>query len=115
MDTTPAPPQPAAPGATVAQGARTGLEVTTRFFPLAFLLYFFKPTIVIDGTPTRVKWGTVFFDLQPGRHHVEIFFRYIFMDAGKASVDLDLAAGQTLRITYRAPWLLFLPGRIKEA
>jgi hypothetical protein len=105
---------PATPGAPAPAGARTGLEITTKFFFLAFLLYFFSPTIVIDGTPYKVKWGTAFFDLQPGRHHVEIFFRYLFMNAGKGAVDVDLAPGQVRRFTYRAPWLVFLAGKITE-
>jgi hypothetical protein len=107
-------PPPAPPAAT-AQAGRTGLEITAKFFPLAFLLYFFKPTIVIDGTPNKVPWGTHVFDVQPGRHHVEIYFRYFFMDAGKGSTDVDIASGELRRLRYRAPWLVFLRGKIREA
>jgi hypothetical protein len=103
----PGVPSPAAPGT-------TGVEVTTGFMKIAFLYYFFKPTVVIDGVPTKVTWGTQFFGLQPGRHHVHVFFRYIFMDAGKGDVDLDFAPGQVRRIRYRAPWFVFSRGKITE-
>jgi hypothetical protein len=92
----------------------TGVEVTTGFMWIAFLYYFFKPTVVIDGVPTKVKWGTQFFGLQPGRHHVHVFFRYGFMDAGKADLDVDLTPGQVRRIRYRTPWFVFSKGKIAE-
>ena len=102
----PPPPGPAA--------GSTGIEVTAKFVFLQWLLYFFKPTILIDGTPNRVSWGTHVFEVQPGRHHVEIFFRYFFTNAGKASIDVDVPSGEIRRVSYRAPWLVFLPGKIRE-
>jgi len=111
------PPAPAPgqqyPGS--APPGTTGIEITTGFFWLAFLYYFFKPTIVVDGVPTKTTWGTQFFGLQPGRHHVHIFFRYLFMDAGKGDVDIDLMPGQIRRISYRTPWFVWSKGKITES
>ncbi len=107
------PPLPPRPGSST--GSRTGLEITAKFTFLQWLLYFFNPTIVIDGSPHVVKWGTHFFELAPGRHQVEVFFRYLFFSrADNSSIDMDLAEGQVRRLRYRPPWLVFLKGRLRE-
>jgi hypothetical protein len=116
----PGPPQqgqpaPAAQSPGSAPAGATGIEVTTGFFWLAFLYFFFKPTIVIDGVPTKTTWGTQFFGVAPGRHHVHIFFRYVFMDAGQGDVDVDVAAGQVRRVKYRTPWFVFSKGKISQS
>jgi len=111
-------PQPAAQPAQYAGSApagSTGIEVTTGFFWLAFLYFFFKPTIVIDGVATKTTWGTQFFGVAPGRHHVHVFFRYFFMDAGKGDVDVDVAEGQVRKVNYRTPWFVFSKGKITQS
>lgn len=39
---------------------KTGIEVKTSFFPLAFFLFFVTPTIEINGEKYKEKWGEVF-------------------------------------------------------
>jgi hypothetical protein len=92
----------------------TGISVKTTFFFLSFILFFFSPTVVVDGNAQKVKWGEQFFPTGPGEHSVTIFFKYLFIkEAGRASTNVSVPQGQTVRITYRAPWIVFMPGKIK--
>jgi hypothetical protein len=90
------------------------IEVETKFFVLAFLLLFFKPKVSIDGTePQERPWGLAPFPVHPGRHRVTVFVPYLFFPRmGESSIDVDVAAGQAVRVQWNAPWLVFLSGRI---
>jgi len=95
------------------QQPTSAVEITATFFPLAFLLYFFPPTFVVDGEPRRGRWrepATV--PVTPGHHVVRVYFRYLFMDAGVGEVPVDVAEGTVRRVGYKAPWLVFLRGRM---
>ncbi|MEA2476347.1 MAG: hypothetical protein QOF16_1629 [Actinomycetota bacterium] len=92
----------------------TGISVKASFFILSFILFFFPPTIVVDGNAQKAKWGEQFIPTGPGEHSVSVFFKYLFIkEAGKASASVSVPEGQTARITYRAPWIVFMPGKIK--
>ncbi|GAF71337.1 unnamed protein product [marine sediment metagenome] len=94
---------------------KTGLEVTMGFFPLAFLLFLCTPTIVLDGEANRGSWGTHFFELEPGRHTIKIFFRYLTMaECGANSIDVIVEEGKISRIKYYMPPWMFAKGSIKE-
>jgi hypothetical protein len=93
--------------------APTGIEVRAKVFPLAFLVYLFKPTVEIDGQPIPAKWGTQFIPVQPGTHSVSLYYRYLFFKrANAATTQATLSEGQVLQITYKTRWLVFLPGKI---
>ena len=95
--------------------SKTGVEVKTGFFPLAFFLFFCTPTIVLDGTAHRKPWGIHSFALAPGRHTMKIFFRYLFMaECGANSIDVIVEEGKMKRIAYSmSPWM-FAKGSLKE-
>ena len=97
-----------------AQQPQTGIEITAKFFILAFLLFFFPPTFVIDGQPTKAQWRKpFFFPVAPGRHTVRVFFAYLlFREAGPAETQVDVTEGSVRRVTYKAPWLVFLSGKL---
>ncbi|MFC2018980.1 hypothetical protein ACFLU4_03380 [Chloroflexota bacterium] len=93
---------------------KTGLEVKTGFFPLAWALNFCQPVIVVDGTAYRTKWGLSFFELAPGRHTVKIFFRYLSIpECGANSIDVLVEQGKVSRIRYSGPQWIFSKGSIK--
>ena len=93
--------------------SQTGILVTTKFLFFAFILYFFPPTVEIDGNAEKVKWGQQFFPTAPGQHTVRVFFKYLFIkEAGPASTTVTVQEGQTAQVTYKAPWLVFLQGKI---
>ena len=96
--------------------APTGLQATTSFLPLMFLLYFCSPTVVINGYAYRTKWGTQSWPLQPGRYTIEVFFKYLFLArAGPASIVVDVHPGRVTCLSYEmtVPWV-FAKGSIRQ-
>ena len=103
---TPAPP---------ASSGNTGVEITAKFFVLAFILNFFKPIFTIDGVASKQSWRTpTFTPTSPGQHQVQVHFPYLIMKTcGKATTTVDVAPGQVVKLAYTAPWILLLGGKIK--
>lgn len=93
----------------------TGIEVTTRFFPLAFLLFFVKPRIEINGKSFDRKWGTSSFELPAGEYRVKISFPYIMRECGANEVLVRISEGGTAKIDYFMPPWMFSKGRIRVA
>ena len=92
----------------------TAIEVTAKFFPLAFILYLTRPTVWIDGTAHPSSWGTNRFDVTAGKHTVKVAFRYLFLkEAGANSIDVDVPEGTTVKVRYRAPLIVFIKGSLK--
>ena len=93
------------------------IQLHTKFFPIAFLLLLFPAQASIDGAaPQKVGWGTTDLQVTPGTHTVEAWFPYFFFfNVGKASASVTVAEGETAQVTYKAPWLVFLPGKMTTA
>jgi len=105
MSSTPNPP---------AASDQAVIEVTTSFFVLAFVLYFCKAYVCIDGQAAQQKWGAVSIPVAPGRHQVEAWTNYfIAPQMGRSAVTVDAAPGTVTRVRWKAPWLIFLKGPIK--
>jgi hypothetical protein len=95
------------------QQPSSAIEVTATFMPLAFLLFLFPPTFVIDGQALKGKWREpTMIPVAAGSHRVRVFFRYLIMDAGVGDVQVNVAEGAVSRVGYKAPWLVFLKGRM---
>jgi hypothetical protein len=92
------------------------IKVRTGFLFLQFLLFFFKPTISIDGgEPQKNSWGESTHTVSPGQHTVHIEIPYIFTKVAKADATVDVAADQTVTVNYRAPLIVTMKGKIKVA
>lgn len=91
-----------------------GVEVSLGFFPLLLLLHFQTPTVEIDQRPYRLPWGTHYLHLPPGLHHVRVYFRTLFMDAGSAEARILVDPQRPPRLGYyfRWPWI-FAKGEIR--
>jgi len=101
-------------GEEIQRQLKTGVAVKTGFLPLGFILFFCTPTIVVDGRDYRKSWGTHFFELEPGRHTIKIFFRYLFMaECGANSIDVIVEEGKISRIKYYMPPWMLAKGSIK--
>jgi hypothetical protein len=91
----------------------TGVSVNARFIPLQFLLYFCKPSFVIDnGEPIVRRWGKSFFPLAPGEHTVSCYFRYVFLPrAAESSTVVHVPPNQVVELLWKAPLVVFSPGK----
>ena len=80
--------------------------------PLSFILYLTKVTVVIDGQPEVGAWGVRSRAVAAGSHTLNVSFRYLGRDCGKAEQVVDVAPGTTATFRYRAPWVVFSPGKM---
>jgi len=93
--------------------SQTGIEMTTKYFILNFLVVIFPLTINIDGQDITGKWGNQFYPTAPGPHTVTVTWKlYWFLPVNKATMSVTLAEGQVLRLQYYVPWFFFLPGKL---
>ena len=93
---------------------KTGLEIKTGFFPLAWFLFFVATTIEINGEKHKKKWGETFFSLPPGEYQVKISFPYLgIAECGANEIKVSLTEGQKRRVIYNMPPWMLAKGRIK--
>jgi hypothetical protein len=92
---------------------RSGVQVTTRTPPIAFLFLLFKTKVTIDGDTHVVSWGSNYYPLEPGRHSIEIGFRYFFgSNMGRSAAQFDVVSGHVVQVTYQPPAQVFAAGSI---
>ncbi len=94
--------------------SQTGIRVTAKFFPLMWILYFIKPHMGVDGSDVPAAWKTAtFFPVAAGQHTVTAYFPYFFpKKAGLGELAVEVAPGQVVDVTYKAPWIVFLKGKM---
>jgi hypothetical protein len=98
-------------------GPGQGIALRTGFFALDWTLRFTRTTVTIDGHRHQLPWGQHFFPLEPGRHQLQVSYRYLHLSAtGNASLDADVAPHQIVQVSYRAPvgvlWRGNVPGKL---
>ncbi len=104
---------PQNPGSVPTSSDQAVIEVKTSFIFLAFLLYFFKPVVALNGAEQKQNWGTVSIPVPPGRYTVEAWCNYFLAPhMGRNGVVVDVAPDTVTRIHWKAPWLIFLQGSI---
>ncbi len=98
---------PAAPGG-------SAIAVTTKFIPLAFILYFFKPKVVLNGHELPQQgWGRQVIPVQPGQYHLEVYTPYFLPPkVGQSALDVPVAPGQTVELEYKVPAVVFMKGSL---
>ncbi len=92
------------------------IKIHSGFFPLYWMLFIFTPTISIDGGPAeKPGWGDSTYSVAPGEHTVHIRIPYIFYTLGKATETVNVGEGETVALTYRPQYILFLRGKLQLA
>lgn len=88
--------------------------VNTQFFPLAWLLFFFKPKIAVDGQEMPVSgWGRTHLPAGAGQHHVHVHVPYFLPSKlGQADATADVRPGQVAELEYKAPLWAFSAGSL---
>ncbi len=91
-----------------------GIVVNTQFFPLAWLLFFVKPRIAVDGHEAQVSgWGRTHVPARPGQHHVHVHVPYFLPSKlGQADATVEVRPGQVAELEYKAPLWAFSPGAL---
>jgi hypothetical protein len=93
-----------------------GITLRTSFFVLDWTVNFTHTTVIVDGQPRELPWGEHFLPLKPGRHELQVSYRYLGRpQAGKASTSVDVAENRITHVSYRAPrsvLVAFRPGRL---
>lgn len=91
------------------------IVIRPKFFVLAFLLALFKPKGSINGAEVPLAWRQPnAFPVPPGQYQVSVWCPYLFFPRmGEATVYVDVQPGAAVEVTWDAPWVVFLPGRIQ--
>ncbi|WP_231988806.1 hypothetical protein [Mycobacterium sp. 1274761.0] len=91
-----------------------GIVINTQFFPLAWLFFFIKPKIAVDGYEVPVSgWGRTHVPARPGQHHVHVHVPYFLPPKlGPADATADVRPGQVAALEYKAPVWSFSPGSL---
>jgi hypothetical protein len=109
------------PKAQAPAGSRTaspgqGIVVRTGFFSLDWTLRFTRTTVTVDGHRYQLPWGEHSFPLEPGRHQLQVSYRYLHLSAaGNASLEVDVAPHRVVQVSYHAPrsvLVAFMPGKL---
>jgi len=111
--------RPRVPAQSLSQttGPGQGIALQTGFFALDWTLRFTRTTVTVDGRRHQLPWGEHFFPLEPGRHQLQVSYRYLRLSAaGNAALDVDVAPHQVVQVSYRAPIAVLvrgdLPGKL---
>ena len=92
------------------------IRLNTSFFPLAFILFLFPAKARVDGgEEIATGWGTNDIPVTAGSHRLTVYFPYLFVmkQAGKGEIEVNVAEGETVNVRYRAPWIVFLAGKLQ--
>lgn len=91
-----------------------GIVVNTQFFPLAWMLFFVKPKVAVDGQEVPVTgWGRTVVPARPGPHHVHVEVPYFLPPKlGPADATAEVRPGQFAELEYKAPLWAFSPGAL---
>jgi hypothetical protein len=91
-----------------------GIVVNTQFFPLAWVLFFVKPKVLVDGQDIPVSgWGRTHVPARPGRHHVHVHVPYFLPPKmGPADATAEVRPGQPAELEYKAPMWAFSAGSL---
>ncbi len=87
--------------------------VNAQFLPLAWVLFFVKPKIAVDGQEMPVSGGARPPACPPGRHHVHVHVPYFLPPKlGPADATADVQPGQVAELEYKAPLWSFSAGSL---
>ena len=91
------------------------IDLTTGFFPLAWVLYLVTPNVSINRQPAqRCPWGRRTFDLPPGTYELHVSFPYMFSDrCGPATILVPVYEAHATMVVYEAPFFMFSDGTMR--
>lgn len=90
------------------------IELNAKHNPLAWLLYFTKVRVAVDGQTGEGGWGRRTIQVAPGSHTVDISFGYMGQQRGAASITVQVAEDEPAQLLYSMPSWMFAPGRLRQ-
>jgi hypothetical protein len=97
---------------TASTSTTTGVNIKTSHVFFIPIWYFMKSRLKIDGHLVDTKrWGETFVALQPGQHSLFCYaqsFLGFGAKVGKSTTTIDVALGQVVNLSWKAP-ILFMP------
>ena len=88
------------------------IEVKLTFNFLAWTLHFVEPIIEMNNVSNKKSWGNHFFNLNPGKHSLKVYFSYNGQNKrAYKEICFDITDGECIKICYYV--FPFLQPRIK--
>ena len=103
-------PADEAPGGSLEGGE---MVLQARMWSNALLLLSSRIHVELDGLSCELPWGRLRVPVGAGRHQLRVSFRYMGKDRGVATEVFDVRGGHIVELKYQAPWLVFLPGKLR--
>ena len=96
------------------QSGSATVHIMGKHNPLAWILFFTKLSVEVDGTAEVGKWGSRNLSVSPGPHEIKVYFKYLTKArCGEAAVNVTAPEGGTVSLSYKAPKLMTSPGKIE--
>ena len=86
----------------------TGIELTTKYFILNFLIVIFPLAVTIDGKETKGSWGTSFYPTDAGMHSVAVAYKLYWFIPIKSAMSVTVPEGGRARLQYHVSWFWLL-------
>jgi hypothetical protein len=90
------------------------ISLQTHFCAVAFFWLLSRTRVELDGDRHELPWGQLRVPVAAGRHRLRVSCKCLRMDVGAATRVFDVSAGRMVVLRYRAPVLIFSPGRLRR-
>lgn len=94
---------------------QTGISVSCKGTILNWLTLILKTNVEVDGQTHKAGSAATFIPARAGRHELVIYWRpspIFLFKTGTAKLSVNVAEGQTVNVTWKAPFFWFLKGNV---
>jgi len=89
------------------------IEVLASYPRVAFTYALVQVNLEIDGNLATCSWGRHAYEVPPGTHSVAVWYQGGRLSTGtRKEVRVEVEAGETTHVTYRAPLYGFLSAKL---
>jgi hypothetical protein len=89
------------------------IEVLASYPRIASTYALVRVNIEIDGSLATCPWGRHAYEVAPGTHSVAVWYQGGRLSTGRRKdVRVEVEAGKTTRVTYRAPIYAFFRAKL---
>jgi hypothetical protein len=92
----------------------SGLQLTTGFIPLQWILYFKRPVLEINGQARELSWGTETIPLPPGQYQMSVYVRGLFMRQFNTQANLTIYPNYVTGMSFYTAFFIFMSGTLRE-